>query len=275
MTKAAVKRIGVVTGGGDCPGLNPVIRAVTKTAIREYGMEVIGIEDGFNGILEEGEPRVMPLDQSSVRGILPRGGTILGTTNRGHPFKYPIRNEDGTWGEEDRFWLFQKRLDELGIEAIVMIGGDGTMVIAQDLRERGINVVGVPKTIDNDLSATDYTFGFDTACNTCMDAVDRLHTTASSHDRAIFLEVMGRDAGWIALHAGLAGGADVILVPEIPYRTDRIIDKIRERSSRGTTFSIIVVAEGAMPVGGGPSMRRSQSMSMACLALARASASLE
>lgn len=250
MTKAAVKRIGVVTGGGDCPGLNPVIRAVTKTAIREYGMEVIGIEDGFNGILEEGEPRVMPLDQSSVRGILPRGGTILGTTNRGHPFKYPIRNEDGTWGEEDRFWLFQKRLDELGIEAIVMIGGDGTMVIAQDLRERGINVVGVPKTIDNDLSATEVTFGFATALEVATSALDRLHTTAESHHRVMVLEVMGREAGWIALHGGLAGGGDVILIPEIPFRFEPLIAKFNARARRGRPFSLVVVAEGAAPLGG-------------------------
>ncbi|MEL6178137.1 MAG: ATP-dependent 6-phosphofructokinase, partial [Myxococcota bacterium] len=183
-----------------------------------------------------------------------RGGTILGTTNRGKPFGYPVKQADGSIVYEDRSELLLQRLHDLGIDAVVMIGGDGSMAIAQQLREMGVNVVGVPKTIDNDLSVTDYTFGFDTACNIAMEALDRLHTTAYSHDRAMFVEVMGRHAGWIALHAGLAAGADVILMPEIPYRVDSVVTKIRERQAHGITFSIIVVAEGAVPRDGEISM---------------------
>lgn len=249
----SVKRIAIVTGGGDCPGLNAVIRAATTTAIREHGIDVVGIEDGFLGLVEP-RVRLMPLDLERVRDILPKGGTILGTTNRGKPFGYPVKQADGSVIYEDRSKLMLQRLEDLGIDAIVMIGGDGTMAIAQRLREMGVQVVGVPKTIDNDLSVTDYTFGFDTACNIAMEALDRLHTTAYSHDRAMFVEVMGRHAGWIAMHAGLAAGADVILLPEIPYRVDSVVAKIRERQARGVTFSIIVVAEGAVPQDGEISM---------------------
>lgn len=248
------KRIGIVTGGGDCPGLNPVIRAVVKTAVQDYGMSAVGIEDGFNGLLGDGPAGLIELDGPAIRGILHQGGTIIGTTNNGHPFRFPVRAPDGSVHMEDRSALLPQRLKEHGIEALVIVGGDGTMAIAQQLHTLGIPVVGVPKTIDNDLSVTDTTFGFDTACNICMEAIDRLHTTAASHDRAMFIEVMGRHVGWIALSSGLAGGADVILIPEIPYRAEQIVEKIQQRQARGRNFSIIVVAEGAMPVGGGPSM---------------------
>ncbi len=247
---AKVHKIGVMTGGGDCPGLNAVIRAVTRSAILKYGWEVIGIQGAFLGLLQDGEPNLMPLTLQSIRGILPQGGTILGTTNRAHPFRYPVKQDDGATVYEDRSEFLLQRLQQLEIDALVMIGGDGTMALAQQLVERGIPVVGVPKTIDNDLDATDYTFGFDSACNVAMEAVDRLHTTADSHGRIMLCEVMGRHAGWIALHAGVAGGADVILIPEIPYAIDKIIAKIKERAARGSHFSIIVVAEGAKPAGG-------------------------
>ncbi len=244
-----IRKIAVTTGGGDCPGLNAVIRAVTRTAINDYGWEVVGIEDGFNGLLED-EIRLMDLNPDSVRGILPRGGTILGSTNRGHPFEFPVKQSDGSVVIEDRSDLLVKRMSQHGIDALVVIGGDGTQAIGQRLREKGLRIVGVPKTIDNDLNSTDYTFGFDTACNIVAESLDRLHTTAHSHDRAMFLEVMGRHAGWIALHGGLAGGAHAILLPEIPYDVNNIVNKIRERQARGRTYSIVVVAEGARPVGG-------------------------
>ena len=243
------RRIGVLTGGGDCPGLNAVIRAIVKTAENEYGWEILGIEDGFEGLIQPGKVRRLTLDD--VRGILPRGGTILGTTNRANPFRYEV----ATGGKVDTFDVSEDVIQYaqvLGIEALIVIGGDGSLCIAKELMDKGLKVVGVPKTIDNDLQETQVTFGFDTALNTAMEALDKLHTTAESHHRIIILELMGRHAGWIALQAGISGGADVILIPEIPYRLDMIVQKIDRRSQRGAKFSIIVAAEGASPVGGEP-----------------------
>jgi 6-phosphofructokinase 1 len=237
-------KIGMLTGGGDCPGLNAVIRAVVKTAISEYGMEVHGIADGFEGLIRA--DRVFPLTLESVRGLLPRGGTILGTTNRGNPFAIPAR-KGGKDVTVDKSSTGMKQFKSLGLDALVVIGGDGSLGIANDFFKRGMPVIGVPKTIDNDLSATDLTFGFDTAVRTATDALDKLHTTAESHHRVMALEVMGRHAGWIALHAGIAGGADIILIPEIPFDYESICAKIARRDKRGSKFSIVVVAEGAMP----------------------------
>jgi len=239
-------RIGVITGGGDCPGLNAVVRAVTKSAINLYGWEVIGFEDGFKGLVEN---RYRILDLQAVSGILHRGGTILGTTNRDNPFNFLIE-ENGQKEFRDMSAVVLENLDRLGIDALVVIGGDGSLNIAYQLHQKGVKVVGVPKTIDNDLSATDLTFGFHTAVATAMDALDRLHTTAESHHRVMVLEVLGRYAGWIALAAGIAGGADVILIPEIPFKLEKICEKIEERTLTGKKFSIIVVAEGAKPEGG-------------------------
>lgn len=246
MSKAEIKRIGVLTGGGDCPGLNAVIRAVVKTAINKYNVEVIGYLDGFGGLIKNMAKR---LDVQGVSGILPRGGTILGTTNRDNPFKYPEMRE----GEKvyvDKSDEIIKNLKEMNVDALVVIGGDGSLSIAKEFCDKGLPVVGVPKTIDNDLSATDVTFGFDTAVVTATEALDKLHTTAESHHRVMVLEVMGRYAGWIALHSGVAGGADVILIPEIPYKTENICRKINSRKIQGKKFSIVIVAEGAKPLGG-------------------------
>ena len=239
-----VKTIGVSTGGGDCPGLNPVIRAVVKTAINKYGWKVIGIADGFDGLIWPEKSRELTL--ADVKGILPRGGTILGTTNRGNPFAYKFEEEGktGTYDFSDRCI---ENMKKLGVDALIVIGGDGTLHIANQFYKRGVPVVGVPKTIDNDLSATEVTFGFVTALETATEAIDRLHTTAESHHRIMIIELMGRDAGWIALMSGIAGGADVILIPEIPFRFERICDKIAEREKFGSKFSIIVVAEGVKP----------------------------
>lgn len=242
-----IRRIGVLTGGGDCPGLNAVIRAVVKTAINEYDWEVLGIEDGFEGLIQPG--KVRSLTTADVRGILPRGGTILGTTNRANPFHYKVE-VDGEVKVFDMSGDVVRHAQVLGIDALVVIGGDGSLCIAHELMQKGLKVVGVPKTIDSDLQGTVITFGFDTAINTAMDALDKLHTTAESHHRVIILEVMGRDAGWIALKAGIAGGADVILIPEIPYDLGVVADKISRRTRGGSKFSIVVVAEGARPTGG-------------------------
>lgn len=246
MGKSAVKRIGVLTGGGDAPGLNAVIRAVVKTATRVYNMSVVGFENGFGGLIKN---QARELSEAGVGGILPIGGTILGTTNRDNPFHYPV-----TRGDEIKYSDVSDRVFENisihGIEALVVIGGDGSLAIANELYGQGLKVVGVPKTIDNDLSATDQTFGFDTALATATEALDKLHTTAESHHRVMVLEVMGRYAGWIALYSGLAGGADVILIPEIPYDIDVVVEKINARSKERKKFSIIVVAEGAKPKGG-------------------------
>lgn len=239
------RRIGILTGGGDAPGLNAVIRAFVKYAVTRHDWTVIGIEDAFNGLLSRPR-RLHHLDLLACKGLLHRGGTMLGTTNRGDPFSMP--QADGT-----RINVVPKLLQALedeGIEGIVQIGGDGTQAIGlQLMRDHGVKVIGVPKTIDNDLSATDYTFGFQSAVDVATEALDRLHTTAESHERVFFLEVMGRDAGHIALSAGLAGGADVILLPEIPYDPRRVAEKVLHRQSLGRPFSLVVVAEGALPVG--------------------------
>jgi ATP-dependent phosphofructokinase / diphosphate-dependent phosphofructokinase len=244
-------RIALSTGGGDAPGLNAVIRAAVLSAVHR-GWEVLGIRHGFAGLL--GEDEVVPLTRESVRGIAHLGGTILGSTNRGNPFRYPVQRPDGTLAEIDRSGELLARVKQLGIDAIITIGGDGSMAIAQRMHELGIKVVGVPKTIDNDVGGTLATFGFDTAVNTAIEAIDKLHTTAESHDRVLVLEVMGRNAGFIALHSGLAGTADVILIPEIPYRIDKVCEKIRDRDRAGRHFSIVVAAEGAFPVGGNVSI---------------------
>ena len=242
-----VKTIGLLTGGGDCPGLNAVIRAVVKSAMIKYQWTVLGIIDGYDGLIWPEKTR--QLTAADISGILPRGGTILGTSNRGNPFAYPIV-EDGKTVVKDVSPTLLANIPKLGIDALVAVGGDGTMKIALELSRRGACVVGVPKTIDNDLSATEQTFGFDTALTTATDAIDKLHTTAESHHRIMIIEVMGRDAGWIALHAGIAGGADVILIPEIPFSEGKIYEKIERRAQAGRHFSIIVVAEGCREIDG-------------------------
>ncbi len=240
-------RIALSTGGGDAPGLNAVIRAATLTAI-DRGWDVLGIIRGYAGLL--GDDEIIQLTRERVRGIAHLGGTILRSTNRGNPFHYPILQDDGTYTEIDRSDELIATARSLGIDAIISIGGDGSLAIAQRLCERGMNVVGVPKTIDNDVACTVSTFGFDTAVQTALDAIDKLHTTAESHDRVMVLEVMGRNAGFIALHSGLAGTADVILIPEIPYDIEKVCEKVRERDRTGRRFSIVVIAEGAFPAGG-------------------------
>ena len=241
-----VKRIGVLTGGGDCPGLNAVLRAVVKTAMVKYNYDVIGFKDGYRGLVMN---NYIHFKSGDVSGILDKGGTILGTSNRDNPFKFRV--ERG--GKVDYVDMSDRVIDNLhahGIDCIVLIGGDGTLTSARDFARMGINVVGVPKTIDNDLSATDTTFGFMTAVETATDAIDKLHSTAESHHRVMILEVMGRYAGWIALESGIAGGADVILMPEIPYDINKVCAKIKERSAAGKHFSIVVVAEGAKALDG-------------------------
>ncbi len=240
-------RIAISTGGGDAPGLNAVIRAAALSALNR-GWEVIGIKRGFAGLL--GDDEVIPLTKESVRGIAHLGGTILRTTNRGNPFHYPVLNADGTYTEIDRSNELMQSAKDWGVDAVITIGGDGSLEIAQRLCEKGMKIVGVPKTIDNDVSGTITTFGFDTAVNTAIEAIDKLHTTAESHDRVMVLEVMGRDAGFIALHSGLAATADVILIPEIPYDIEKVCEKIAARDKAGRHFSIVVVAEGAFPRGG-------------------------
>jgi len=243
-----VRRIAVNTGGGDAPGLNAVIRAVTISALGR-GWEVLGIRHGYRGLLE-GPDGVVQLDRDAVRGIHHLGGTILGTANRGDPFHYPVRRGD-EWVPTDASARVVERVRELGVEALVAIGGDGSIALAANLLERGLpRVIAVPKTIDNDLPGTEITFGFDTAVATATDAIDKLHTTAQAHERVMVVEVMGRYAGWIALYSGLAGGADVVLIPEIPFDLERVCDKIRWRESIGRHFAIVVVAEGATAKGG-------------------------
>jgi 6-phosphofructokinase 1 len=233
-----------LTGGGDAPGLNAVIRAAVKTAINRYQCEIYGIRNGFEGLLDS--KGVFPLSLEAVRGILPRGGTILGAANRGNPFARRVERE-GQVVVEDISDEVVARIDHLGIDALIVAGGDGTLGIARDLSHKGVPVIGVPKTIDNDVYGTDMTFGFDTAVSTATEAIDRLHTTAESHHRVMILELMGRNAGFIALHAGLAGGADIILIPEIPFRFEAVCHKIQMRIQDGTNFSIVAVSEGAFP----------------------------
>src|ERR1051325_6610827 len=236
--------IGILTGGGDAPGLNAVIRAVVKTATCEYGMRVIGIEDGFEGLIGATQTRL--LSAGDVRGLLPRGGTILGTRNRGN---FEDRTRDGVKvSVESVYDEAISNMKVLGIDALVVLGGEGTLTIAAEFDKRGVPVCGVPKTIDNDLACTELPFGFVTALDIATEALDRLHTTAESHDRVMILEVMGRHAGWIALHSGVSGGADVILIPEIPFSMGEVARKVRERDSCDAQFSIIVAAEGAKEI---------------------------
>jgi 6-phosphofructokinase 1 len=244
-----IRRIAVNTGGGDAPGLNAVIRAVVHSADR-LGWEVYGIEDGYGGLFRE--DGVIRLDRDAVKGITHLGGTILGTTNRGNPLRWPITGADGAVTYEDRSQALIDALAERGIDTLIAIGGDGSLEIAHGLHQKGLKVVGVPKTIDNDLAATALSFGFLTAVETATDALDKLHSTAESHERVMVVELMGRHAGWIALFAGMAGTADVILIPELPYDIARVCDKVEERYASGSNFAIVVVAEGAYPVGGAP-----------------------
>jgi phosphofructokinase-like protein len=246
------KRIGVLTGGGDCPGLNAVLRAVVKTSMIKYGYDVIGFRNGYRGLVMNNYVHFKPGD---VSGILDKGGTILGTSNRDNPFNFRVER-GGVVEYKD---MSERVLDNVhmhNIECMVMIGGDGTLTSARDFSKLGLNVVGVPKTIDNDLSATDVTFGFMTAVDTATDAIDKLHSTAESHHRIMILEVMGRYAGWIALKSGIAGGADVILIPEIPYDIKKVAESVMERKKEGKHFSIIVVAEGAKPKDGDVSVSK-------------------
>lgn len=237
-----MKRIGVLTGGGDAPGLNAVIRSVVKTTINIYGCEVIGIRDGFDGFFHPNG--ITPLGMAEVKGILPRGGTILGTANRGNPFaRTVIRN--GKEVVEDVSDVVVQSVKNLNLDALIVLGGDGTLRIGMELFEKGVPIIGVPKTIDNDVGGTEVTFGFDTALMIATEALDRLHTTAEAHHRAMILELMGRDAGFIALHAGLAGGADVILIPEIPFMYEKVLQKVNQRIKDGNLFSILAVSEGA------------------------------
>jgi phosphofructokinase-like protein len=248
MNEPGIRRVGILTGGGDCPGLNSVIRAVTKCAIVDYGLEVFGVYDSFDGLI--GEPRVRGLRMDDVKGLLFRGGTILGSTNKGDPFKYS-RVVCGNLISEDLSSIVMENVDRLGLGALIVIGGDGTMAIANKfVQQKGLRIIGVPKTIDNDIPETDRTFGFDTAVAIATEAIDRLQTTASSHHRILVVETMGRNAGWIALEAGLAGGADVILIPEIPFRVEAIVNAINEREACGRRSTIICASEGARAVGG-------------------------
>ncbi len=245
----AIRRIGILTGGGDAPGLNAVIRAAVLTARNRYGWDVIGIRQGYDGLLSD-ETQIVALDEARVRDLIARGGTILGAVNRGNPFVRAVESDDGSVDYVDSSGEALARLERMGIDALIVAGGDGTMAIAQKLVELGGKVVGVPKTIDNDLSQTDVTFGFDTAILTATEALDKLQTTAESHHRVMVLEVMGRNSGWLALTAGVAGGADVILIPEIPFDIQKVCERI-EHSRNARNYSLVVVAEGAAPVGGG------------------------
>lgn len=240
------KKILVLTGGGDCPGLNAVIRGITRRAIREKNWEVYGSMEAFNGVFAD-PPQLIRLSRSRTAGIHVKGGTILKTTNKSNPLKFPVPQPDGSVKFEDRTDLLVSRIRELGFDAVINIGGDGSQRISQALFIKGVPVVGVPKTIDNDLSATDMTFGFQTAVQIATDSFDRLVTTAESHNRVMIMEVMGRDAGWIALHSAVAGGAEVCLIPEIPYDVQKIVKRINRRYKNGKGFVNIVVAEGAHP----------------------------
>ncbi len=239
-----MKKALIATGGGDCPGLNAVIRAIVKRAEMAGNWEVHGSIEAFNGILRDPK-EIIELYEENVGGIHAKGGTILKTTNKGGPFNWPVQNDDGSWDTVDRSDDLVRFLDEEGYDAVINIGGDGSQRISQALYEKGVNIIGVPKTIDNDLSCTDYTFGFQTAVDIATDAVDKLVTTAESHHRLMILEVMGRGAGWIALHAAIAGGSEVCLIPEIPYDINKVVQRLNKRYNEGKGFAIIVVAEGA------------------------------
>lgn len=244
-----MKRVLVATGGGDCPGLNAVMRGIVKRASQEKDWEVVGSINAYDGVLKE-PTEIMVLDDKTVAGIHKDGGTIIGTTNKGGPFAWPYKNKDGVWEAVDRSDEMIRKLQYLGVDAVISIGGDGSQRISQQLYEKGLNIIGVPKTIDNDLSATDFTFGFQTAVQIATEAVDRLVTTAASHNRVLVLEVMGRYAGWIALHAAIAGGAEVCLIPEIPYDIEKVVKRLNGRFNKGKGNAIVVIAEGAIPKGG-------------------------
>jgi len=242
----ARKRIAVLTGGGDCPGINAVIRAVAKKAILEYDLEVLGIEDGYHGLVNNKYRR---LAYNDVSGILTLGGTILGTSKIANPYRYPV-GKDKTLEFRDLSKAAIKNIKKLGVVCLVCIGGDGTLGIAHKLHRDGLNVIGVPKTIDNDIRGTDITFGFDSAVAVATEGIDRVHTTAQSHHRVMIVEVMGHHSGWLALHSGIAGGGDIILIPEIPYDVKIVVKTVKQRAKKGKKFSIVVVAEGAKPIGG-------------------------
>ena len=242
-----MKRLGILTGGGDAPGLNAVIRAAVKTAIYDYGCEVVGIRDGYDGFIDDGG--VIPLGIEEVRGILVRGGTILGAANRGNPYARKVIR-DGKEVTIDVSDEIIKGIERLNLDALLVLGGDGTLHSAHELYLKGAPIIGVPKTIDNDIGGTEATFGFDTAVTTATEAIDKLHTTAEAHHRVMVLELMGRNAGFITLHAGISGGADVILIPEIPFKFEAVMAKVRQRVERGYLFSIVAVSEGAKPVSG-------------------------
>ncbi|NLW81984.1 MAG: ATP-dependent 6-phosphofructokinase [Desulfovibrionales bacterium] len=242
-----LQRVGILTGGGDCSGLNAVIRAVTRTAIIQYKAEVIGLENGFDGLIFG---RTMQLTTANTRDILTLGGTILGTTNKGNPFAYREFDGKGAMVVRDLSAQAMSTYRSLNLDCLFVVGGEGTLELAHKFAQMGMPVVGIPKTIDNDLHGTDYTFGYQTAVQVACDAMDRLHTTGRSHDRVMILEVMGRNAGWIALEAGLAGGAHIILIPEIPYHLENVVTKIQHRIRGGSPFSIVMVAEGAREEGG-------------------------
>ncbi len=244
-----MKKILLATGGGDCPGLNAVIRAIVKSAKKIGGFEVYGSIEAFNGVLSK-PTQIVKLTPKMVAGIHVRGGTIIKTTNKGNPLAYPTQLPDGTWTTRDISADLTKKIQDLGFDAVVNIGGDGSQKISQALFEAGLNIIGVPKTIDNDLSATDLTFGFSTAVQTATDSLDKLVTTAESHHRVMVMEVMGRDAGWISLHTALAGGAEICLIPEIPYDIKKVVQKINKRYGKGRGFVNIVIAEGAKPTQG-------------------------
>ncbi len=241
-----IKTIGILTGGGDCPGINAVIRAAVKTAINDYGLSVIGFYDGYEGLIEK---RYKELKLTDASGILTLGGTILGTSNKANPFAYPVK-KGGKIYFQNRSKESLNNLTDLGVEVLICVGGDGTLTTARDFSKIGVKIIGVPKTIDNDLSGTDITFGFDSAVSTATEAIDKIHSTAISHHRVMVIEVMGRYAGWLALASGLAGGGDIILIPEIPYKIDKICQYVLKREKEGKRFSIVVVAEGAYPKSG-------------------------
>ncbi len=242
-------RLGVLTGGGDCPGLNAVLRSVVRRGILENGHEFVGILNGYQGLVEDN--LTQPLTLAEVRGILPQGGTIIGTSNKANPFQYSVKDEvTGLRVDRDLSDVAVQKFHALGLQGLIAIGGDGTLSIAHRLGEKGIPVIGCPKTIDNDLSGTDQTFGFDTAVGIISEAIDRLHSTAEAHARVMIVEIMGRDAGFLTLDGGLAGGADVILIPEIPYQVEAVVAKIKSRWSQIRPFSIIAISEGAFPLGG-------------------------
>lgn len=244
-----MKKLLVLTGGGDCPGLNAVIRAIVKRSMQEQDWKVYGSIEAFHGVLRD-PMEIIELDNSRIAGIHIKGGTIIRTTTKGDPFNYPVLQADGSYQNEDLSDQLISRIKELGFDAIISIGGDGSQRLSQKLFEKGLPIIGVPKTIDNDLSATDFTFGFQTAVQVATEAVDKLVTTAESHNRVIIMEVMGRDAGWIALHASIASGVEVCLIPEIPYDIDKVVERVKQRYKNGRGFANIIIAEGAKAING-------------------------